>query len=178
MNRQSASSMARVVFVGLLAAGCASGGNVDLVASGAVRVDRAESKLIDLSLPSVHRDGDVLVVSGTVTRKPGVDDPIPEPLQILFLSKDGAVLDELWLMWQPIEIPIAGNRQSSYEVRYAWIPPDGTIVCAVYGNQPPKFSSKGTVISGSGLGYTATPGMPSQPRQVGTPGTPQGGGRR
>jgi len=182
MNRQSASSMARVLFIGLLAApitGCASLLDVDLVASGAVRVDRVESKLIDLSLPSVHRDGNVLVVSGTVIRKPGVDGPIPEPLQILFLSKNGEVLDELCLTWEPSEIPIAGNRQSTYEVRYAWLPPDGTIVRAVYGSGPAAFPSDGTLSSGGrGSSHTPTHSTPSQQHHSGRSGTSHGGGRR
>jgi hypothetical protein len=180
--QQSVLSIARMAFVGLLAAlvtGCASLSDVDLVASGAVKADRVDSELIDLSLPSVHREGDVLVVTGTVMRRPGVDGPIPEPLQILFLSDNGAVLDELWPTWQPDEIPIDGNRQSSYEVRYAWLPPNGTIVRAVYGSRPAGLPSGGRASArGNGLSQTQTRNTPNHQHRIGRSGIFRSRGRR
>jgi len=179
MNPQSAFSIARALFVGLLTTfvtGCASSiMEVDLVSRGAVKVDRTDSDLIDLSPPSVHRDGNVLIVSGTVTRKPGVDGPIPGELQILFLSDGGAVLDELWPTWQPDEIPVDGNRQSSYEVRYEWLPPEGTIVRAVYGVTPEKLPSGGTSSAQrGGPSQTRTNSMSNHQHHLGHAGTFRG----
>jgi hypothetical protein len=166
----------------LAAAGCASPERVDLVRSGAVQAERAESNLVDLSIPDVYREDSTLVVSGTVTRKPGVDGPIPGHLQILFLTKDGGLLDELDPLLNPREIPTTGSRQSRYVTRYGWLPPNGTRVRAEYGeHEHEPFVSGGSsgkpAGSGKGSFYTRTPGTKTQSHQRGTPGTPPGGGR-
>jgi hypothetical protein len=118
----------------ILLFGCEDVLHPDLVRTGAVKAQAGDSTLVDLSLPKVVRMDDQLVISGTVTRKPGIDQSIPNGyLLIEFLTSAGDEIDEIWAAWTPSEIPTGGSRQSTYEVHYLWLPPPNTTVRVVYG---------------------------------------------
>ena len=114
--------------LGVVLAGCGPG-RVDLGAAGRVHVDDVGSKMVDVGRPTVVADGDDLVVSGTVARRPGFDGPVPGRLVITVLAADGqTVLQEFGTGWDPTHIPLDGDRRSTYRVRYGWLPPDGATV--------------------------------------------------
>jgi hypothetical protein len=118
-----------LILVGVVSAGCSTLSNrVDAVASGELQAEGALSPLVEISQPKVMRNDNTLEIEGTITRKPGVDGPIPGYLLLQVLSPDGEVLDSLALSWVPKDIPTTGERQSRYGIRWLLTPPQGSLM--------------------------------------------------
>jgi hypothetical protein len=130
--------------------GCEDVLRTDLVRDNTVKPEAGNSPVVDLSPPQVYRNGDKIEIIGTVTRKPGMDAPIPNGYVLIqFLTSAGDEIDEIWSTWSPADIPTDGSRQSSYDVTYLWIPPSGTTVRVVYGP-----TEEGLIAGGKAAGPT------------------------
>src|SRR5580700_9171107 len=89
--------------------GCENLLQSDLVAEGKVTAKTGDSPVLDISTPKVVQNGDTVDISGTVTRKPGMDAPIPNGyLLIQLLDAGGNDLDDIWSTWTPADIPTDG----------------------------------------------------------------------
>ena len=111
--------------------GCVAPQN-DLVRIGQITVQREQSELIDVLMPSVSRDGDSMVVSGRLLRRTQDMGPLPGHLDITVLSPEGRMLNESRAHWFPVSVPLHGPRDASYIVRFHWLPPDGSVVRIVH----------------------------------------------
>ena len=111
--------------------GCVASQN-DLVRSGRITVQREQSELFDVLMPSVSRDGDSMVVSGRLLRRTQDMGPLPGHLDIAVLSTDGRLLKEATANWFPISVPLHGPRDASYTVRFSGLPPEGSVVRIVH----------------------------------------------
>ncbi len=124
---------ASIVFLAVLALpGCASSHRDDLASQGVVQVGVVRSASVEVAPPAVVRAGGVLIVSGTVTRKPGVDADLPGHIRILVKSSSGQVLHEMSIASSPVNIPTTGDRASKYELQSYYIPPAGATFTAEY----------------------------------------------
>lgn len=113
----------------VMAGGCASNGPVDLAAAGRVHVSNGESNTVFVSAPQVQADNGVLVVTGTLTRRPDYNGPVPGRLVVTVFDVDGKTeLDEFTTGWDPPHVPVTGDRRATYTARYGWLPPDGATV--------------------------------------------------
>lgn len=183
MRRQI--SLSVVILFVYVASGCKTSGTDDLVAAGHVRSEltaasatRAATMGLILPPPAAKRVGEALVISGTVSKRPGatipkghIDLDIDTPAE-----DDGEVLQ---LVLTPAVIPEVCCGISKYEVSYGVIPPRGTTIRVAYSTDI-HFNTSGDSGSAS-LGsspYTRTPGTPPRPSTPGRPtGPARGGGR-
>ena len=118
-----------VVWVALAAMVGCSPGRVDLSGSGRVRAADVGSAMVDVTPPQVVVEGNDLVVSGTVARRPGFDGPVPGRLFVSVVAADGQTeLQAFTTGWDPPHVPVTGDRRATYRVRYGWLPPDGATV--------------------------------------------------
>ncbi len=109
--------------------GCSTTRTADLSASGRVRATDLGSDVLDVTPPVVTAVGNDMVVTGTVTRRPGFDGPVPGRLVVTVLGPDGQTeLQSIPTGWDPPHIPTTGDRRATYRVRYGYLPPDGSIV--------------------------------------------------
>ncbi len=158
--------------------GCASEGQT--AERSKVHTAAIEGPDLIVSRPTVSMDGDVMIVSGTVQRKPGHDAPIKGHLMMWVNGKDGKLLDQMELTWSPREIPTNGDRKATYQARYAWTPPAGAMVRISYIRRGEIFVAPGGngSLPGDASLYTQTPLQPTQPlASPQQPTTPLGGGR-
>ena len=171
--------------IALAPVGCTSAGHssrTDLVATGIVGVEVISSDFVILPPPHIYRDGDALLVSGLVGRKPGVEQPLDGHIGLLIVRPDGTEEEEIPLAPAPNEIPTTGNRQSKYEVRYAWSPPRGTVFRVLFDDKDHiALDNYGTAPNAGGRPAQApsgiyTPSAAGHPRTGmarRTPGTPR-----
>ncbi len=117
--------------IGIVLAGVAgcSASPVDLAAAGRVKVANSNTDMVDLAPPKVEADHGSMVVTGTLTRHPGFNGPVPGRLDVTVVAADGkTVLQQFSTGWDPPHIPVDGDRRATYVVRYGWLPPDGATV--------------------------------------------------
>ncbi len=159
-----------------LLGGCAVG-PVDLVAKGKAVAKAQPSEVVELSKPRVLVDDGVLDISGTVTRKAGMDGPVFGHVDIKIVSKKGEVLHLFPMNWLPRQIPVSGSRQLSYTLRFFWEPPDGATVSATYDQNDACMAVRtrstpggtASMTPGAGpVGY-GLPGAPTDPNPGGIP---------
>ncbi len=153
-----------VLGIGLsVAAGCASTRTVDLAAAGRVRVADGGSAMLDVGPPQVLSVGNDLVVSGTVTRRPGFDGPVPGRLLVTVLSADGqSVLEQVPTGWDPPHVPVDGDRRASYRLRYGYLPPDGSTVRVAHQPDPNASDDLPGPAAAYRPGYRSTDRRPTQ----------------
>ncbi len=143
-------------------AGCSTDRTVDLSAAGRVHVANQGSGMVDVAPPLVVAERSSLVVSGTVTRHPGFDGPVPGRLDVTVIDADGkTVLQQFSTGWDPPHIPVTGDRRATYTVRYGWLPPEGVTVRVDHEPYP------------DGPGNANGPAAQYRPRYRGTDGRPQ-----
>jgi hypothetical protein len=110
-------------------AGCVSAHPAASAPPVAIQVRTVHSDSVVIQPPSVVRSGDNLIVSGAVTRKPGVNADMAGRVRIICQSASGKIVHEMLIALSPQSIPVAGDRQSKYELQSSWLPPgDVTLV--------------------------------------------------
>lgn len=122
----------------------------DLVASGQVKGQAVSGPGVVVSLPTVFRENDDLLISGTVTRQTGYDAPVPGFLDVQVLGPDGKQIDESLLHWDPEQIPTAATRSARYHARILGYPPAGSTVRVAYVDKITDLESFNGPTIGSG----------------------------
>jgi hypothetical protein len=93
---------------------------------GLVDVRTSPSQSVDVATPSIYCKGNVLIVTGAVARKPGVDDELAGDMRIVVRSHSGAVLHTMTIALWPTMIPATAGHKSTYELQSYWLPPAGS----------------------------------------------------
>ena len=132
---------------------------------------------LEISAPKVEVEGTRMILSGTVRRKSGFDDPTPGHLHAYIISKEGVQLYELAIRWDPADIPLTDGRSSPYRIQFGWIPPKESTIEVLYSTDSHELlegsSSGGGNASGAlkgtpqGIRQQSGPKQPSTPRQPG-----------
>jgi len=140
--RGAFSALICCVLCSLLVA-CSGSKPVNLAATGELHVVSQPAPLVEMPVPAVVRESDVIEITGVVRRKPGVDGPVPGHVDLVFVDSRGQTLAKLRLNWVPRQIPASGAREAAYSVRYGWLPPAGSTLQVAY-HEGPDFSPPGT----------------------------------
>ena len=114
----------------------------DLVASGKVKVQAVSGPELVVSLPSVHRQDQEIIVSGTVSRSADSNTAIPGFLEVQILGPTGGVADKATVHWNPPNLPSAGKGGGRYEVRLVGVPEEGSTVRVAYTLSPKDIAKK------------------------------------
>lgn len=160
--------------------GCAKQVPVDLVAVGQVGVRTMASDKVELPPPSVvRREDTVVVISGLMHRKEGVDEPLQGHLELVILDEQGEKIGSLNVPWQPKQVPTSGDRSASYRVTYGWTPPKGTTLVVTYVDAPDFSEAPQRAAGGRGGGAGGGDGgVIRTPAATRGGGSSHGGGRR
>jgi hypothetical protein len=125
MLHQRKKRFAAITILLALAGGCASGPKNEPPPEG-ISVDATDSDLLDFGPPQVSIEKGVLIVEGTVTRKPGDHDVIAGRIDIDVVASNGENLAWLTALLTPDPVPDDDKGQSTYMVRYGLVPPAGS----------------------------------------------------
>ena len=97
-----------------------------------ISVDSTDNDLLVFSPPQVSIEKDIMTISGTVTRKPGVHDVISGRIDIDVFASNGESLAWIPTLITPDPVPDDQKGESAYIVRYGLVPPAGSTVQVHY----------------------------------------------
>jgi hypothetical protein len=127
LNRRNGKIAAIAMLAALLAAGCSSSGSKKSPPEGLL-ADSTDNDLLDFGPPQMTIEKGVLIVTGTVTRKPGVHDVIAGRIDVDIFASNGDELAWVPCLLTPDPVPDDQTSQSTYEMRYGLVPPPGSTV--------------------------------------------------
>lgn len=116
-------------------AGCADSPTTSAPASSGVfplTVDADPVDPITLSQPQVRLDGNVLTVTGTITRKPAQDAAVPGQMDLAILDQNGQTMYVVPMPFTPADIPTDGDRSATYSINWGSPPPPGGSLHVAY----------------------------------------------
>ncbi len=180
-------SMVALSLVGLIFGGCAGAaahrpGDAQSAAAPArgVHVEVIPSDAVDLSTPDVRRDGDAVIIAGTVTRKVAAltgAEAIDGHVDLFLLASADDDDDPVPLTLIPTKNNSAGGeRVWRYELRCADVVPHAIVRVAFSDDDVVDTSAADGGISTGGHGFSGYP--VSGNYETHTPGTPRQSGSR
>jgi hypothetical protein len=116
------------VLAAMLGAGCSSSGSKNSPPPEGLLADSTDNDLLDIGPPQMRIEKGVLIITGTVTRKPGVHDVIAGRIDVDIFASNGDELAWLPCLLTPDPVPDDQTSQSTYEVHYGLVPPGGSTV--------------------------------------------------
>jgi len=128
MLHQPKTKFAAITLVAALMGGCASSESNSGSPPEGVSAAATDSDLLDFGAPQVLVEKGVMTVEGTVTRKPGDHDVIAGRIDIDVYAANGENLAWLTALLTPDPVPDDQKSESTYVVRYGFVPPPGSTV--------------------------------------------------
>jgi hypothetical protein len=132
LNRRDRKLISIALLTAAWAAGCGSSGSKPEPPPGGISVDSTDNDLVTFSPPQVSIEKDIMTITGTVTRKPGVHDVITGRVDIDVFASNGESLAWIPTLITPDPVPDDQKGESTYIVRYGLVPPAGSTIQVHY----------------------------------------------
>lgn len=120
--------------IGALSVGCAAK-HIDLSETGAVKVEKVPSKLVQIPWVVVTQEESGVEVSGVVRRWPSSHAVIAGHVDVTVLDESGQVLAKLSTPYTPAWIPQKGSRSSSFRAKINQPVQPGLVVRVAHDNR-------------------------------------------
>ena len=131
--RTASMTIVTLLFLAVVS-GCATADRSDLVKSGILNIEQERMGKVYIAWSGAYEDGDGFIVTGVLKRSDQVGLPIKTHVDVTIMSPDGTVLDEARSSEIYVSRRIIGRGHLTFErfeVRFASVPPQGSLVRVV-----------------------------------------------
>jgi hypothetical protein len=132
LNRRITKFASITILATAFVGGCESSGSKPAPPPEGISVDSTDNDLVTFSPPQVSIDKDIMTITGTVTRKPGVHDVISGRIDIDVFASNGESLAWIPTLITPDPVPDDQKGESTYIIRYGLVPPAGSTIQVHY----------------------------------------------